>query len=71
MIKHLGARVALARKHAGLTQAQLAAQIGVSRTALIAIESGRTHSPGLEYVRNMAVVLDVTTDYLMGLEPEP
>ena len=71
MIKQLGARVAQARKRAGLTQAQLADQIGLSRNALIGIETGKTQSPGVELIRNIAVALGVTTDFLVGLSPEP
>jgi transcriptional regulator with XRE-family HTH domain len=70
MIHQLGTRVAQARKHAGLTQAQLADQTGVSRNALIWIETGRTQSPSAEHIRNIAVALGVTTDFLVGLGPE-
>lgn len=39
--RRLGARIRQFRKEAGLTQAQLATQIGISRASLANIEAGR------------------------------
>jgi putative transcriptional regulator len=51
------------REAAGLTQAGLAAQIGVTRQTLIAIEQGR-YSPTLELAFQLARVLGVRLDDL-------
>lgn len=49
------------REDAGLTQVGLAAQIGVTRQTLIAIEQGR-YSPTLELAFQIARVLGVRLD---------
>lgn len=51
------------RESAGLTQAGLAAQIGVTRQTLIAIEQGR-YSPTLELAFQLARILGVRLDDL-------
>lgn len=54
------------REEAGLTQAELARQIGVTRQTLIAIEHGR-YSPSLELAflicRSLSVRLDDVFQY--------
>ena len=50
-----------ARKIAGLTQAQLAAQAKLSRGHYANIEMGR-HSPSIDVARSIAIVLKVTVD---------
>jgi len=49
------------REAAGLTQADLASRIGVTRQTLIAIEQGR-YSPTLELAFQIARVLGVRLD---------
>ena len=49
------------RTDAGITQAQLAEQLGVTRQTVIAIEQGR-YSPSLEMAFQIARVLGVRLD---------
>ena len=49
------------RTAAGITQAQLAEQLGVTRQTVIAIEQGR-YSPSLELAFQVARVLGVRLD---------
>lgn len=49
------------RTDAGITQAQLAQQLGVTRQTVIAIEQGR-YSPSLEMAFQIARVLGVRLD---------
>jgi Zn-dependent peptidase ImmA (M78 family)/transcriptional regulator with XRE-family HTH domain len=60
----LGERIALTRKRSGLTQAQLAEQIGVSRATLIAVEKGERRPEGRELVR-LAEALNTTLNDLL------
>lgn len=57
------------REAAGLTQAELAGRIGVTRQTLIAIEQGR-YSPTLELAFQIAHVLGVRLDDVFQY-PEP
>ena len=50
-----------ARESAGLTQAELAARIGVTRQTLIAIEQGR-YSPTLELAFQISRVFGLSLD---------
>ena len=62
-----GERLWNARRHAGLTQFELAAKIGVSETVIAELEfAGR--GPSLENLRRLAIALDITPDSLCGLE---
>ena len=49
------------REQAGLTQAELAGRVGVTRQTLIAIEQGR-YSPSLEMAFQIAQAFDVPLD---------
>lgn len=49
------------REESGLTQAELAARIGVTRQTLIAVEQGR-YSPSLELAFQIARVFGVSLD---------
>ena len=57
------------RDDAGLTQAELAKRIGVTRQTLIAIEQGR-YSPSLEMAFQIARVFGVGLDEVFSYEPE-
>jgi transcriptional regulator with XRE-family HTH domain len=65
MTQTLGDRIRQARARLRLTQAELARRIGISTTAMHAIESGDT-DPRASRVVAMADVLEVSTDYLLG-----
>ncbi|ACL64454.1 helix-turn-helix domain protein [Anaeromyxobacter dehalogenans 2CP-1] len=47
----LGERIAFARKNANLTQADLAAKIGVARTTLVAVEKGERRPSNAELIK--------------------
>nr|WP_303649494.1 helix-turn-helix transcriptional regulator [Asticcacaulis machinosus] len=51
------------RTEAGLTQADLAAKIGVSRQAVIAIESDK-HDPSLDLAYRIAAVFDLPVEVI-------
>jgi transcriptional regulator with XRE-family HTH domain len=65
MTETLGDRIRQARARLRLTQAELARRIGISTTAMNAIESGAT-DPRVSRVTAMAEVLGVSMDYLVG-----
>jgi transcriptional regulator with XRE-family HTH domain len=68
MTESLGDRIRQARARLRLTQAELARRIGISTTAMNAIESGDT-DPRASRITALADVLDVSTDYLLGRTP--
>lgn len=62
-----GNRLKELRKQAGLTQQQLANQIGLSKTVISYYElHARTPSP--EIIIKLAAVFHVSADYLLGIE---
>ncbi|HTY92792.1 MAG TPA: helix-turn-helix transcriptional regulator [Steroidobacteraceae bacterium] len=65
--REVGLRLQRARKRARLTQAQLAARIGLPRPSYANIESGRQRIP-VDVVWRAAVILDVP---MATLVPEP
>ena len=64
----LGIRIAALRREAGMSQAQLAAQLGISPSAMGMYEQGR-REPSLHLVGELARVLQVSTDYLITGSP--
>ncbi len=62
---YLGNRIRKAREHAGFTQEELAALIGISRTAIARYESGDIE-PKLRNLIAIADQLHVSCDYLLG-----
>ncbi|MEU5907761.1 helix-turn-helix domain-containing protein [Micromonospora sp. NPDC047467] len=64
----VGEQVRQARLGAGLSQAELGAQLGLDRTMIAKIESGVRRVDALELIR-LAAALDVPIDHL--LEPRP
>lgn len=64
----LGARIAALRKEAGLSQAQLAKQLGISPSAMGMYEQGR-REPSMDTLVAMARVFQVSTDYLLTGAP--
>lgn len=59
-LKEIGCHLRVARRQTGLTQAQLAASLGMSRATVSALEGGRCDEIG---VRKLAGLLD-----LVGLQ---
>lgn len=67
----LADRIQHLRKAKGISQEELADQIGVSRQAVSKWESGQS-SPDLEKIILLSEFFDVATDYLLkGMEPLP
>jgi transcriptional regulator with XRE-family HTH domain len=64
--KELGARIAQARKDHGLTQQQLADELGVAQQTLAHYEVGRARLPA-SMLPTLARLLTLSMDELMGL----
>jgi len=62
-------RIRALRTEQGLTQAQLAATLGVTRQTVIAVEQGR-YSPSLELAFQIARALGRPIDQVFAYEPE-
>jgi transcriptional regulator with XRE-family HTH domain len=62
----LGDRIRTARERYGMSQAELARRIKVSKQTMYQIESNKTPDPGALKVKAIADVLRVSTDYLLG-----
>ena len=67
----LGPRLRQTRRALDLTQQQLEQLSGVHYTTISRIEKGHTTQVYAETVRQLAKVLHVSTDYLLGLTDEP
>ena len=70
MADTLGDRIRQARARLRMSQAELARRIGISTTAMSAIESDVT-DPRASRITAMADVLGVTADYLLGRADAP
>lgn len=57
-------RMRLARRHIGLSQAELAERVGVHRSAVSHWESPGGHSPSLSNIRRVAKVANVHFEWL-------
>ena len=64
----MGPRIALAREDLGLTQAELAGELGLDRTAIAKVESGKRKISATELVR-LAAVLDRPIDWFVVESP--
>lgn len=63
-----GKRIRLLRRSKGVTQTELGQAIGVGKTTISNYETGYS-SPDTETLSKMAQYFNVTTDYLLGREP--
>jgi transcriptional regulator with XRE-family HTH domain len=54
------------RKEAGLSQAELAARVGVTSRTIQNYELGNRKPQNMEIVQNLAEALNTTADYLLG-----
>lgn len=67
--KQVGRNIALARRSAGLSQAQLAFRLGAASQEISRLECGRRSCPGLMTLLRVARGLEVPlTDLLDGIE---
>ena len=66
-MKILGARIKELRTERGLSQKQLADKIGVAANTVSQYENGQSKT-SIDILANLAVELDTTTDFLLGLE---
>lgn len=67
----LGEKVLLSRRDLALTQAQLAEQVGVSRSHIANVETGRITNVGIDVLKALAHALEVSPAYLMGFTDNP
>lgn len=63
--KQFGARIKSTRKSLGLTQADLAKKIGVTKQAITTYETG-IREPSFRNLIKLSRALNVTTDWLLG-----
>ena len=64
-LKAMGERVALLRRRRGWTQKELAEQVAVSRNTISLLECGRNLNPGMKLIRDIAILMDVSMDYVV------
>lgn len=67
----LGSRVRMSRNDLGLTQAELASMVSISRPYLTNIERGRTDNVGIRHITALAECLGVSVEYLIGIDDNP
>lgn len=67
MLCDLGERLQILRKQRKISQTQLAKRAGVSRSSISAYEKGTT-LPSAEVIYELSIILDTTSDYLLGLD---
>ncbi len=60
----LGQRIALLRRQAGMSQAELAARMGISASAVGMYEQGR-REPSVDTLVALSEIFQVSTDYLL------
>lgn len=63
----LADRIKQLRERAGLTQSEIARQLGLTRSGVNAWEMGLS-VPSTQYIVELAKVFNVSTDYLLGME---
>lgn len=70
MFETLGYRVRALRTKAGLSQTALGKRLAISKSAVSQLECGITGDPAASRIRDLAQILGVSTDYLLGLREE-
>lgn len=68
MLSTLGERIRQARVQYGMSQAELARRIGMSKTAMNDLEQGKTRDPHLSYIVAIADQLRLSMDRLLDRE---
>ena len=66
-INELGERIKELRLERGLSPKELADKIGVATNTISQYESGKSKT-SITVLANLAIALDTTTDFLLGLE---
>ena len=66
MSRALGDHIREARTRYGMSQAELARRIGISKTAMNDIEQGKTTNPGVVHIIAIADTLRLSVDALLG-----
>jgi transcriptional regulator with XRE-family HTH domain len=66
MAETLGARIRRARQVYGMSQAELARRVGISKNAMNRVETGKTPDPQVSRIQAIARILRVSTDFLLG-----
>ena len=66
-MRKLGEKIKELRTERGLSQKQLADKIGVATNTVSQYESGKSKT-SIDILSNLAIELDTTTDFLLGLE---
>ena len=66
MTSAVGAHIRQARLRYGMSQAELARRIGISKTAMNDLEQGKTRDPHLSYIVAIAEELHLSIDDLIG-----
>ncbi|MBQ3220980.1 MAG: helix-turn-helix transcriptional regulator [Clostridia bacterium] len=66
-MEKLGETIKELRVERGLTQPQLAKLVGVSN-GMISVWENNVNEPKASYVKKLATVLGVTSDYLLNME---
>ena len=64
----IGQRIRAAREKRGMSQAELARQVGASVNAINMLEQDKIQDPRASRIIGVARVLQVSADYLLGLE---
>ena len=68
---NFGERVHLIRRRKKMTQQELGDAIGVSKMTIFRIEKGDFSDTMGQHIAKMARVLNVSGNYLLGLQDEP
>ena len=63
----LAEKIKVLRESSGLTQAEVARTLGISRSGVNAWEMGLS-VPSTQYIVELAKQFEVSTDYLLGIE---
>lgn len=66
MIEMIADRIKVLREKHGLTQAQLARKLGITRSGVNAWEMGLT-VPSTQYIVELSLLFSVSTDYLLDM----
>ncbi len=64
---HLGDKIKYLRESCGMTQSELARQMGLSRSSVNAWEMGLS-IPSTQFIVELAKIFHVSADYLLGIE---